>query len=367
LENSALVSQLGQWLDSPLLEVRPRTHLAWETLEFDPLVNPRAHRFGENPRLPLDVARQHYQARLDQLGWKPTLDATDLLDLTALLFLQDRTEEALAKFDLIDPTKLRGRLNYDYLHTVVLFQREDPLAAKALASQILPTLPPGLWHDRFQAVADQATEVAELTDPNKTDKLLADPEAPQLDLALAADGKLVITHRALEQTTLRLFNVDLEVLFSKNPFLRGDGSTGDQPEIQPNESLEITLAKGQRETSVSLPASLDKGNLLVSAAVGGQQLLRILDSKALELRHTPDTRTVQVLDAATSKPLPKTYVKVYAQTHSGEILFHKDGYTDLRGKFDYLSHTGIDPVTIKRLAILVSHPEKGARSVIYDR
>jgi hypothetical protein len=157
------------------------------------------------------------------------------------------------------------------------------------------------------------------------------------------------------------------VLFSKNPFLRGDGSTGDQPEIQPNESLEITLAKGQRETSVSLPASLDKGNLLVSAAVGGQQLLRILDSKALELRHTPDTRTVQVLDAATSKPLPKTYVKVYAQTHSGEILFHKDGYTDLRGKFDYLSHTGIDPVTIKRLAILVSHPEKGARSVIYDR
>ena len=48
-------------------------------------------------------------------------------------------------------------------------------------------------------------------------------------------------------------------------------------------------------------------------------------------------------------------------------MFFKDGYTDLRGKFDYLSHTGIDPSTVKRVAVLVSHPEKGARTVIYDR
>ncbi|MCF7734020.1 MAG: hypothetical protein K9N23_20210, partial [Akkermansiaceae bacterium] len=69
----------------------------------------------------------------------------------------------------------------------------------------------------------------------------------------------------------------------------------------------------------------------------------------------------------TAKPLPKTYIKVYAETTSGETVFHKDGYTDLRGKFDYLSHTGVDPSTIKRVALLVSHPEKGARTVIYDR
>ena len=42
LENSVAVSQLGQWLASPRPDVRPQVHLAWESLEFDPLVNPRA-------------------------------------------------------------------------------------------------------------------------------------------------------------------------------------------------------------------------------------------------------------------------------------------------------------------------------------
>ena len=51
LENSEAVRQLGDWLDSPLLEVRPRVHHDWETLEFDPLVNARAHRFANESRL----------------------------------------------------------------------------------------------------------------------------------------------------------------------------------------------------------------------------------------------------------------------------------------------------------------------------
>lgn len=34
--------------------------------------------------------------------------------------------------------------------------------------------------------------------------------------------------------------------------------------------------------------------------------------------------------------LSKVYVKVYAKTKSG-VKFFKDGYTDLRGKFDYAS------------------------------
>ena len=74
-----------------------------------------------------------------------------------------------------------------------------------------------------------------------------------------------------------------------------------------------------------------------------------------------------IFAAATGLPLPKTYIKVYAENKSGEVVFHKDGYTDLRGKFDYLSHTGVDASNIKRVALLISHPQQGARTVIYDR
>ncbi|MES2924791.1 MAG: hypothetical protein V4819_24770 [Verrucomicrobiota bacterium] len=365
LENSTSVGQLGQWLDSPLLDVRPRVHLAWETLEFDPLVNPRAHRFGDESRLTHEAAREHYQALLDQLGWKPALDATDQIALSAFLFLQDRIEEGLARFDKIDPTKLPGRVNYDYLHAVALFHREKPEEAKAIAAQTLPALPPGLWRDRYQAVIDQAAEIIALDQPGDAEKPELEIPAPQLDLALGDGGKLVIKHRSLEKATLRLFSVDLEVLFSKNPFLQGDDNG--QPAIRPNESFEVPLAKDVSETTVELPPALRQGNVLVSADSGSKKLLKVLDSRALELRHTPLSRTVQVLDSATRKPLPKTYIKVFAEMNSGEVVFHKDGYTDLRGKFDYLSHTGIDPSTVKRVAVLVNHPDKGARTVIYDR
>ena len=30
-------------------------------------------------------------------------------------------------------------------------------------------------------------------------------------------------------------------------------------------------------------------------------------------------------------------MKVYAELEDGPIRFHKDGYTDLRGRFDYVS------------------------------
>jgi hypothetical protein len=133
---------------------------------------------------------------------------------------------------------------------------------------------------------------------------------------------------------------------SKNPFLQGDDNG--QPAIRPNESFEVPLANDVSETTVELPEALRQGNILVAADSGSRKLLK-------------------VLDATTRKPLPKTYIKVFAEMNSGEIVFHKDGYTDLRGKFDYLSHTGIDPSTVKRVAVLVSHPNKGARTVIYDR
>ena len=105
----------------------------------------------------------------------------------------------------------------------------------------------------------------------------------------------------------------------------------------------------------------------MAADSGSTKILKVLDSRAMDLRHTPQDRSVQVLDAVTGKPLAKTYIKVYAETQDGAIVFHKDGYTDLRGKFDYLSHTATDPTTLKRLALLASHPQNGARTVIYDR
>ena len=38
--------------------------------------------------------------------------------------------------------------------------------------------------------------------------------------------------------------------------------------------------------------------------------------------------------------MSKAYVKVYARLKNGTVRFFKDGYTDLRGRFDYASLNG---------------------------
>ena len=47
--------------------------------------------------------------------------------------------------------------------------------------------------------------------------------------------------------------------------------------------------------------------------------------------------TLLYSDAATLAPSRNAYVKVYVKLKSGGVEFYKDGYTDRRGKFDYVS------------------------------
>ncbi|MEK7952765.1 hypothetical protein [Luteolibacter soli] len=353
--------EFGDWLDSPLLEIRPVIHRDWETLEFDPLVNPRAHRFADKERLTHEEAAQHYEKFLEVLSWKPALSDDDKLALTAHLLMQDRIEEALARFNEIDATKLEAKLAYDYLKAVVHFHRGEPEEARAIAMR-RNVLPPGLWKSRFEAILTQADEIVALKVPRPVEAERPKEEAPSLDLALAADGKLLVKQHRLDKTMLQLFSVDLEVMFSKDPFLTGEGAA--LPAIRANESREVALLGEQ--TEVELPEAFRRGNVLVAAQSEKTKVLRVLDSRALETVRQPLERTIQVFDSASRLPLPQTYVKVYVQGPNGEAVFHKDGYTDLRGKFDYLSHTGSELGEIRKVAVLVSHPEKGARIESFD-
>ena len=59
-------------------------------------------------------------------------------------------------------------------------------------------------------------------------------------------------------------------------------------------------------------------------------------------------------------PSSAVYAKVYARMRDGTVQFYKDGYTDLRGRFDYssLSTNALD--NVERFSILVMSDEHGA-------
>ena len=65
-------------------------------------------------------------------------------------------------------------------------------------------------------------------------------------------------------------------------------------------------------------------------------------------------------DLKTGKPIPKTYVKVYARLRDGRVKFYKDGYTDLRGRFDYTSLNTNELDIVQRFAVLVASDKNGA-------
>ena len=60
------------------------------------------------------------------------------------------------------------------------------------------------------------------------------------------------------------------------------------------------------------------------------------------------------------KPLPQVYVKVYARMKDGSVRFYKDGYTDLRGRFDYSSLSTNQLEFVEKLALLVYSDQHGA-------
>ena len=65
-------------------------------------------------------------------------------------------------------------------------------------------------------------------------------------------------------------------------------------------------------------------------------------------------------DAKTRKPLSKAYLKVYSRDRDGSVKFYKDGYTDLRGKFDYASLNTSQLGTAQRFSILVMTKKNGS-------
>jgi hypothetical protein len=64
--------------------------------------------------------------------------------------------------------------------------------------------------------------------------------------------------------------------------------------------------------------------------------------------------------ASNRAPLAATYVKVYARRRGGQVGFYKDGYTDLRGWFDYASLSTTELDAVERFAILVCSDHAGA-------
>jgi hypothetical protein len=169
---------------------------------------------------------------------------------------------------------------------------------------------------------------------------------------------VVITYQNVPELQLNFYEMDIELLFSRNPFVQE--FSGQFSYIRPNVTHSLKLPPGQTQTRFALPEALHNRNVLVEAVSAGQTRTAAYYSNSMVVQMSDNYGQLRVLNGDAGTPLPKVYVKVYARLNDGRVKFYKDGYTDLRGRFDYVSLSTSELDAVQRFSLLVLSDEHGA-------
>ena len=114
--------------------------------------------------------------------------------------------------------------------------------------------------------------------------------------------------------------------------------------------------------TLPIPEAFASSNVMIEATLRSTGLRRAqpVYNNNLKVHVVENFGQLKVAHGGTGRPLPRVYVKVYAQLPGGRSKFYKDGYTDLRGRFDYTSLNNDLLDRVQEFAILVSSDEHGA-------
>ncbi len=352
------VAAAGSWLDSPLLAIDPVERRAYQHIEYKPLINPRAHYLKDKWAITNLQLEQHYTRFLDILVHRPSLDQDDLMAVTYYMLLQDRVADALRFFERVTPDQLTARLQYDYFKAYLAMYQEAPDRAAEIAARYAE-YPVERWRTLFNEVGRQVAEIqgANVAEgaPKGQDHLAA--TEPRLDLEVTKD-RIIIRHENLEGCTLNFFPVDVEMLFTRNPFAPEGSSVF--AGVRPASSTPVDFEPGSTVTEVPIPEDFLPKHVVIEIEAAGISRSDIRYASTLVTQRIESYGQVLVTDQATQKPLPKVYVKVFARMQSGETLFYRDGYTDLRGRFDYASSSTLTIAEVDEFAILILSEDHGA-------
>jgi hypothetical protein len=261
-------------------------------------------------------------------------------------------------------------LQYDYLKAYLAFFSEDPKAARGIAEKYAD-YPVDRWRKLFATVTAQLDEAegkaARLVD--KDDAAAAQGQLaatePALDLTgstsspQAGEAGTVNLHYAnLADARVSYYLMDVELLFSVQPF--GGGESGNFTFVQPDSAAMIKLPAGQTDLKLDLPEKYRSSNVMVQVEAAGLRRSKACYANSLTVQTMENYGQVKVTQAKSGGPLAKVYVKVYAKRKGGAVEFYKDGYTDLRGRFDYATLSSGDLGTVDSLSLLILSEKDGA-------
>ncbi|MFN3191864.1 MAG: hypothetical protein ACE361_15235 [Aureliella sp.] len=382
-QQASFVAGLGGVLNAGVCPVDERKELRFEHLDYKPLVQARSHQLGKQRRILNDGLERQYKHLLRYLAHQPTISDTGKLQVAYYLYLQNRIEESDLWLREIDKSQIAALPQLDYLQSNVDFAlgRYEDAASRASGYTDYP-LP--RWSQMFAEVRRQyqehleetltgtenprhGTDSAESSSAEQAQGLLGDrrgvrqseraARSPTLSLENSGNG-LRLRYANLDSLSLRFFQMDIELLFSRTPF--AVQTRNQRPLIRPNEERQIALSGAIGELQLQIPETMKGKNVLVEVAGAGVSDTSLFTAGELEVDVLEGMGQLRVAVEQGRAGVAGAYVKVYAEHSDGKVRFFKDGYTDLRGRFDYATLSTNELDSVKRFAILVLDAERGA-------
>ncbi len=356
------VAQCGIFLQSEILNIEPVIRHVYEHREYWPLVNARAHQLGPNRKILNNHIWGQYHRLLDIVARQTAADDEGHLALAYYMLLQDRIAEGIDHFNQVNVDRLPVRLQYDYCAAYIAMYLEKPDEAAEIADRY-KDYPVKRWRDLFVAVTSQvdeirggATAVVDDTDQSQQQTAAAS-QTPSFDFVVES-RKTKVRYQNLDELIVNYYQMDVELLFSRNPFVQRQDEGFAL--IKPNATETVSLSGDSDTVEIDLPDQFRNSNVLVEVIGAGDTKRQAYYANSMTVQLIEQFGQLKITDADSGDMLPRLYVKVYARKADGSLHFYKDGYTDLRGRFDYASLSNQNLDDVNRFSILVISDEFGA-------
>jgi len=369
--NTEFRTAAGPYLSSDVVTLDLHAMRDWHMTEFWPMLNPRAH----NSKMPGSAFRDSYYSLLTLLAHKSgsveDISTEDKFMLCCYLLLRNKVTEAKSLFALINPAEAAEVCQqlFDYLTMYLNFmdQSTDECVATATSytEQLLPASSKAKWEEVLDQLAHK--EDPSLGDPvfleeQEAARIAASEPALNFDI-MEGSHSILVKYRNISQISINFYITDLEFLFSSHPFQESNTS---YKLILPNDQIILDLPETDGEMEVlqiELPNSLRGKNTIIEiiSAEAEVETVKLYNDNSLDVQVAEEEGEIRVLHARTQQPVQQAYCKVYAQNlMSDKKEFFKDGYTDIRGRFDYRTLSTDQLRQTKRIAILISTEESGS-------
>ena len=366
LHMNGFAKKCGDYLNSKLINIYAEDNGSYLHKEFWPLINKRVFQFGNKRYIENKQLLQQYNSLMQLLSYKGGSNSYDALVISYYLLLQDRVADAEKWFAKVDKSKVYQKMPYDYMAAYLAFYNADVKQAYSIAERY-SGYPLEHWRDMFVDILSQAKQVnqTEVKPAYSSDSL---KDRQRLMFSFASDDPVIdiktsgeiiqLRTKNIKNAKLNFYAMDLEVLFSRKPFAM---QLSDQfGMIKPNISLDVEVAKDNDVIEIDIPEELKGKSLLVEAEAHGvsESVNYYPNTLVTHINDKYGIARITTIDGG--KPLSAVYVKVYARFNNGKVKFYKDGYTDLRGVFDYLSQNDDNLEQIERFSILILSDDNGA-------